>query len=157
MTHVRQGSRMSEIQALSDKQEITELCYKYGLYLDGRQWSDLREVFAEDAVADYLDMPSCDGYAAIENTCRTALSVLDASQHLIGNVVVTLDPADADRATSICYLQAQHVKRGTEGGDNFIIAGRYVDTLARTADGWRITHRRLEGIWTEGNPKVVGA
>ena len=62
---------------------------------------------------------------------------------------------DGDAATCRCYFQAQHVRHGTEGGDNFIIAGRYEDRLVRTAGGWRIEHRVLTVDWTEGNPSVV--
>jgi ketosteroid isomerase-like protein len=144
---------MSDHTALQDKYEITEVCYRYGINIDNKEWSKLHECFTDDAVADYLDMPRCEGYQAIEDTCRVALSPLSASQHLISNVLVTLD---GDEATSVCYLQAQHVRTGTPGGDNFIIAGRYLDRLVRTPDGWRIKHRRLEGIWTDGNPAVVG-
>ena len=64
---------------------------------------------------------------------------------------------DGDRARSTCYLQAQHVGTGTEGGDHFIIAGRYDDELVRTPDGWRIRDRRLDIVWTSGNPAVLGA
>ena len=78
-----------------------------------------------------------------------ALTPLSATQHLISNVVVRLD---GDRAESSCYLQAQHVKTGTAGGDNFIIAGRYDDQLVRTPDGWRIRERRLQAMWTAAIP-----
>lgn len=142
---------MSDVE---DKLEITEVCYRYGVHLDSRQWDKLSEVFTADAVADYLDMPRCEGRQAIQDTCSAALGSFTASQHLIGNVLVTLH---GDEAESVCYLQAQHVQAGTEGGDNFIIAGRYLDKLVRTPEGWRINYRRLEGMWTDGNPAVVGA
>lgn len=145
---------MSELTDLQDKQEITEICYRYALVLDSRDWSSLSTVFTADAEAYYLDMAPCIGYRAIEDTCSSALGVLDRSQHLIGNVTVALD---GDEADCQCYLQAQHVKNGTEGGDNFIIAGRYLDRFVRTEDGWRIKRRSLEGMWTDGNPAVVGA
>ena len=60
-----------------------------------------------------------------------------------------------DRATCRCYVHAQHVRRGVEGGDNFVIGGRYEDTMARTPKGWRISHRRLVVMWREGNAEVV--
>jgi 3-phenylpropionate/cinnamic acid dioxygenase small subunit len=145
---------VSDLKALQDKQEITEICYRYGLAVDGRDWAALAALFTPDADAYYLDLPSCHGYQAIEDTCRVALTPLSATQHLISNVVVRLD---GDRAESTCYLQAQHVKAGTEGGDNFVIAGRYDDQLVRTPDGWRIRERRLKAMWTDGNPAVVGA
>ena len=49
------------------------------------------------------------------------------------------------------------MKTGTEGGDNCIIAGRYLDRFVRTTNGWRIKQRRLEAMWTDGNPAVLGA
>jgi len=144
---------VSDLQALLDKQEITELCYRYALVLDGRDWTGLTAVFTPDASAFYLDKPACHGYQAIEDTVREALTPMTRSQHLISNVVVRLD---GDQAESSCYLQAQHVKAGTPGGDNFIIAGRYDDKLVRTPDGWRIRERWLAMTWTEGNPAVAG-
>jgi 3-phenylpropionate/cinnamic acid dioxygenase small subunit len=144
---------VSDLRALQDKQEITELCYRYGLILDGRDWAGLADLFTPDADAFYLDMPACHGYQAIEDTCRRALTPMSATQHLISNVAVRLD---GDQAESSCYLQAQHVKTGTPGGDSFIIAGRYDDKLIRTTAGWRIRERRLEQIWTAGNPAVAG-
>ena len=129
----------SDLGALQDQQEITEICYRYGLAIDSRDWAALADLFTPDAEAYYMDMPPCHGYQAIEDTCRAALTPLSATQHLISNVVVRLA---GDRAESSCYLQAQHVKSGTAGGDNFIIAGRYDDRLVRTPDGWR-TGRRL--------------
>jgi 3-phenylpropionate/cinnamic acid dioxygenase small subunit len=142
--------RAQDLRTLQDKQEIAELCYRYGLILDSRDWAGLAAVFTPDANAFYLDLPPCHGYQAIEDTCRTALEPMSATQHLISNVVVRLA---GDRAESTCYLQAQHVK----GDDNLIIAGRYDDQLIRTPDGWRIRERRLALIWTSGNPAVAGA
>ena len=94
---------MSDLKALQDKQEITEICYRYGLALDSRDWAALAALFTPDADAFYLDMPPAHGYQAIEDTCRAALTPLSATQHLISNVVVRLD---GDRAESTCYLLA---------------------------------------------------
>jgi len=44
---------------------------------------------------------------------------------------------------------------GTEGGDNYIMAGRYIDKLIRVGDEWRITERQLMLDWTEGNNQVL--
>jgi 3-phenylpropionate/cinnamic acid dioxygenase small subunit len=145
---------VSDLKALQDKQEITEICYRYALSVDNRDWAGLANCFIAEAVAHYEGLPDCPSYQAIEDTCRGALTPLTASQHLIGNVVATVH---VDTADCVCYFQAQHVKTGTEGGDNFIIAGRYDDQLVRTPDGWRIRERRLQAMWTDGNPAVVGA
>jgi 3-phenylpropionate/cinnamic acid dioxygenase small subunit len=144
---------MSDLDELLDKQAITETCYRYGIALDSRDWAKLRTCFTEDAKAIYRGLEPCQNYQDIEDRCRAVLEPLTASQHLIGNVTVELE---GDEAACVSYLQAQHVKAGTPGGDNYIIAGRYDDRLVRTADGWRMSERRLEILWTDGNPAVVG-
>jgi hypothetical protein len=47
------------------------------------------------------------------------------------------------------------VLEGTEGGDNYIVAGYYEDRVVRTPGGWRIAHRVMRQTWSEGNPAVV--
>jgi ketosteroid isomerase-like protein len=142
-----------DVDELRAVQSITEICHSYALAVDGHDWQALRRCFTADATADYLDRPSCDGYEAIESFIRRALEPLDASQHLIGNVTVKIG---AESATSTCYLHAQHVRRGTPGGDLFTIGGTYRDTLVRGSTGWRISHRSLEATWSAGNPAVLG-
>ena len=145
---------MTALDALRDRQVIAEVCYRYAFALDARDWAALRTCFTADATAYYRDQNPTHGYPAIETRIRSALAPLSSTQHLIGNVLVTLTLAGAE-ADSVCYLQAQHVRPGTDGGDTFVIAGRYLDRFVRTPDGWRIAQRRLETIWTDGNPAVT--
>ena len=74
-----------------------------------------------------------EGLPAIVEKVTNALGPLDASQHIVSNQQVTID---GDTATCRCYLHAR--TPFVDGGDNFIIAGRYDDELVRTPDGWRI-------------------
>jgi 3-phenylpropionate/cinnamic acid dioxygenase small subunit len=143
---------VTEFDALRDKQAIAAVCYRYAFALDARDWAALRTCFTADATAYYRDLNATHGYPAIETRIRSALAPLSSTQHLIGNVLVALA---GDEADSVCYLQAQHVRPGTDGGDTFIIAGRYLDRFVRTPDGWQIAQRRLETFWTEGNPAVT--
>ena len=135
----------------SDVQAIIDVTIAYTWALDTKQFGELNDVFTPDATG-MLHHVECVGRAAIVARISGALSRLDASQHVIGNHQVRVD---GDAATCRCQLQSQHVRRGTDGGDNFIIGGYYLDTLARTPDGWRITHRVMEETWREGNPAVV--
>jgi hypothetical protein len=82
------------------------------------------------------------------------LEPLQVSQHLLGSFEIELQ---GETAQSRCYFQAQHVKPGTPGGDQLIIAGTYEDSLSNTAEGWRIRHRKLLASWQDGNPKVLEA
>ena len=144
-------SEPSEARA-GDQQAIVDVAVRYCWALDERQYDDLRQVFTPEATAT-LGGEDLVGVDAIIERVDRALTPLDASQHMVGTHQVVVD---GDRATARCYLHAQHVKRGTEGGDNFIFAGIYADELVRTSDGWRIAHRTLTGVWTEGNPAVTG-
>jgi ketosteroid isomerase-like protein len=145
----------ARLASVADRLEITEVLYRYALALDAHEWDKLRTVFTDDAVADFLELGGVnEGLEAITALISGVLSGLDASQHLIGCPVATVD---GDTATSTCYLQAQHVFKGAPGGDHFLVGGTYVDRLVRTPDGWRIVHRTLHASWMDGNPEVFTA
>lgn len=133
-----------------DRQQIIDLTIAYCWALDGHQWAELDQVFLPDATASLGGTFA--GLEAIKARVEDALGKLDSSQHMVANHQVTVD---GDRATSRCYLHAQHVRKGATDGPNYIVAGRYEDQLVRTAEGWRIAQRNLITMWTDGNPGVV--
>lgn len=139
----------SEIAQLLDRQAIIDLTIAYAWALDTGRFDDLRDVFLSDATASLVG--ELQGVDAIIERISMALTPLDDSQHMVANHEVQLD---GDRGTCRCYFQAQHVRRGVDGGENFIIAGRYEDEVVRTTEGWRIARRVLVPMWSEGNPAV---
>ena len=140
------------VRALRDRQEIADLLIRYAMALDRHDWALLRTCFVPDAVADYGTLEGRnEGIEAIIAVCHRALAGLDASQHLIANVVVDVD---GDAASATCYLHAQHYLVSASGANTFVVAGTYRDRIARTPEGWRITHRVLETTWTDGNAAV---
>jgi ketosteroid isomerase-like protein len=139
---------------LQDRADIVDVCVRYARALDRRDWALLRTCFVPDVAVEYEGMDPIKGYDALERVCRAALEPLDVSQHLLGNFTVELD---GDVAECECYLHAQHVRAGTAGGEQYVVAGTYRDTLRRDADGWLITHRTLDVVWTAGNSAVLGA
>lgn len=136
---------------LVDRQAIIDLTIAYCYALDERNFEALGSIFTPEATVDY-GTTFCDGLAAIVEKVRVSITPLDATTHIVSNHFVQVD---GDRATCSCYLMAQHLKRGTPGGDLYMIAGRYDDELVRTVDGWRIRTRRLQRIWNDGNPEVA--
>lgn len=141
----------AELQTLLDERAIVALTHAYCWALDRREYHLLDAVFLDQAVA-VLGGRECHGLHAIMARIDEALTPLDDSQHMISNHEVRIN---GDAATCRCYLQAQHIRRAAEGGPNYIVAGRYEDRLRRTADGWRIEHRVLTTMWTDGNVRVV--
>ena len=144
---------MTEMQSdhLVDKQKIVDLTIAYTWIIDRGPREKLREIFTEDA-AFIIDIKNYNGIDEIISKIERTLGGLSASQHLISNHQVVID---GENATCRCYLHAQHTLHGTEGGDNYVMAGRYVDTLVRIDGEWRICERELMLDWTEGNPKVL--
>lgn len=144
------------LRELADRREIEDVLYRYAHALDSKHWDRLgAEVFTADAVCDFLELGGVhEGAQAAADFIASVLGGLDASQHLIGTPLIDVA---GDTARSRCYLQAQHVFLGAEGGDHFLVGGTYVDDLARTPDGWRITRRELHGTWQSGNPGVFTA
>jgi hypothetical protein len=138
-------------QDLLDRQEIAELCVRYTTALDTLDWALLESCFAPSPVFVHPG-GRLEGFDAIVARTSAALNPLTLTQHLLGNIVAKV--AD-DAAYCSCYFHAQHVRTGTPGGDLYVIAGRYDDTLTRTADGWRITERVQTYMWRNGNRAVV--
>ena len=143
---------IAELARAGDERAIVDLTIRYCSAIDGRRFEELRDVFLHDAVADYGRVGTCEGVDAIMATCARALGPLDASQHLVTNHQVQVDSA---QASARCSFQAQHVRHGLEGGPNLVVAGTYTDELVRTDAGWRIRHRTLTVVWTDGNPAVT--
>ena len=139
------------VEDATDIRAIVDLTIAYTWALDTRSYDDLHRVFTADAVAD-LRGSIHEGIESILERVTGGTSRFDVTQHLVGNQQVHLD---GDSATCRTQLQAQHVKLGTPGGDTFIVGGIYHDEMVRTADGWRIRHRRLEQTWSSGNPVVL--
>jgi hypothetical protein len=138
-------------QDVIDIVDIIDIAVSYTWALDTKQLELLRDVFTPDATG-MLRGVECNGVDAIIERIGGSILRLDATQHLVGNHQVRVD---GDTATHRCHLQSQHVKTGTPGGDNFIVGGFYDDRLVRTPAGWRIAHRTMQQLWTEGNLAVV--
>jgi len=143
---------MTNLQTLLDEREIHQVALRYCRALDTKDWALLDDVFVPDATANLSSPTPLVGVEAIRGRIRNALEHLDHSQHLVGNHEIGVE---GDTATHRCYLQAQHVRAEARGGPNYIVAGRYEDRLVRTDVGWRIAHRTLVVMWTDGNVVVA--
>jgi hypothetical protein len=133
-----------------DERAVVALTVAYAWAIDTKRFEDLRDVFAPSATADLVrDCPTVDDIVA---WVSAVLQPLDASQHLVTNHQVSVD---GERAACRCQVQAQHVRRGAEGGSTYVVGGHYEDDVVRTPEGWRLAHRRLVVTWTSGNPRVL--
>lgn len=141
---------MSQVAQL-DQQAVSDLLVRYVHALDARDWVTVAACFASDAVFMHPG-GRVEGPDGIVARAQAALDPLDASQHLLGSILVTID---GDEADAVSYFHAQHVRAGAPGGDLYVIAGTYRDHLRRTSQGWEIVERVQEYSWRSGNPEVI--
>ena len=137
------------LRAIQDRAEIEELLYRYAEMVDQKDWKQMDRIFALEATIDYTSTGGQKGpFRETLAWLDRALESWPINLHVIGNVIIEID---GDVATSRCYFHAP-MGRETEDGQ-FIItnAGRYLDKLIRTADGWRIVERVCEQTIMQGS------
>lgn len=136
----------------ADLLAVEQAVYAYATAIDARDWDMLATVLAPEIVFTPDGFDPLVGFERIRDVISAALEGQQSMHHLTNVTPVLGD--DGDSATCTSYLQAQHIRVGTPGGDTLIVAGVYTDALRRTPTGWCFTERRLTVHWTRGNPAV---
>lgn len=129
-----------------DRLDIEKAMRHYAVGLDERRWQEWDLAFTAGAIIDFTPMG---GRRETRDEMRERLSKPDPAwlfaQHPLYNTIVTLH---GDTATAFSHFQ---METGRRAGDGMVTrvsgGGSYEDTLARTAEGWRITERRVFLKW----------
>ena len=82
---------------------------------------------------------------------RDVVERLDVTQHHLSNHLVKHTPRGL---VATCYVLAQHVRTVNGDSQTFTFGGRYTDHL-RGSDHMQIAHRRLELLWSSGEPSIL--
>jgi ketosteroid isomerase-like protein len=131
------GKRVS----LSDKQEITEVLYRYARAVDRKDFDGVAACYFPDAIDNHGGyIGTVDGL--IEDM-KTRHRTIDSSLHFITNILIDLD-LDVDVANvesyCLCYLRQQPGEDGV-GQSRATIKCRYVDRFERRDGQWGIADR----------------
>src|SRR5258708_7883649 len=103
----------------TDREQVEELMAAYGQAVDDKNYDALTGCFTPDAIVAYEGYSQhLSGRAAIDSFMRGALEPLDGTQHLFTNFVVDLD---GDMGRYSCGMLAQHWRKGTPGGETYLI------------------------------------
>lgn len=143
------------VQRLVDAEELRTGLGTFARLVDGKQWSEVSQVFADDVTFDYGDQGQQSGLPALVDTFRRYLENCGGTQHLIGSIQVEV--RDDDTAVTRAYVQARHQGLGPLAGDTFDTNGEYTDTWASRPEGWRIVNRISRWSAMSGNPAVLFA
>jgi hypothetical protein len=136
------------LEEISDRLEIEDALLAYSTALDvpGRRWDQWYKCFAPDAVTEYpsLGPKSPD---ELQELFKLNDAVRLSTQHLLLNIVITLDGDSATARTECSYAA---VNRGETPGKNTLrLSGLWFDdALVRTEQGWRIKHRVANSRWS---------
>ncbi|WP_098730044.1 nuclear transport factor 2 family protein [Brevibacterium epidermidis] len=123
------------ITRLEDIHEIGQLRARYCQALDDGRWEDLADTFTEDGA--FVGLSTARGRAEmLEFFPQLNSSTVTSWWHFSSNETVQLD---GDTATGTTWLLQPCVV----DGESQIAAGRYEDTMVRTAHGWRFQERRV--------------
>jgi ketosteroid isomerase-like protein len=119
---------------------------------DLHQWETVRAAFADEVELDYGTPERLSPDTIVVGRWQPLLEGFDATQHVVRDIQVQID---GDRATATSRLQATHFLKGAEGGDVWILTGRYEHSLVRTASGWKVTRMRMIPEASRGNTSLA--
>ncbi len=125
---------------LEDRAAIAEQMYRYAHATDWLETARHRDVFVDDCVFASPHSGDLHGVDAVVAWMDRVLAQFEATQHLVGNIVIEFTDADAARAVS--YVRAWHRYRDASRGD-MVLWGEYHDTWVRAGGTWRIKERRV--------------
>src|ERR1700733_4096785 len=146
----------SRTRRLEDRTQISEQVIKYALAVDRRDWTMFGDCFTDHVTARFGDGPPSDlSRDELVTFVSNALDGFDATQHLSPNHVIEFDGGDPDRAICFSYMYAQHLLKGSESGDYYLLRGSYDNHMLRTSGGWRIERLVQHRSWEEGNAGAV--
>ena len=134
-----------EIRWLRDREQIRELPQRYAYGIDTRDWELVRAQFARDCIVE-----GNLGEAAIEpylERLRPGVEAYPATMHFMGNQYVRVEGEAGHVET---YAVAYHMEADGSPIDDLVMGVRYCDNVTRTADGWRISRRRVINQWRRG-------
>ena len=126
-----------------DRAHITDLLSRYTWALVDRDWQAWKGVFTADAHVDYSTAGGPVGTpSGAAETFSQMLSMFDVALSAGGNVAINFDNEDTAKVRSV-YTMTMRIP-----GDQptyMQASGWYLDTIVRTAEGWKI-HKRFEHL-----------
>ena len=142
----------AELQALLDKQAITELVNTYCNAADRHDHDKMRALYHDDAIDDHgaffkgLAMEFIDKLPEIQ----APMAIL---QHNVTTVNIKLE---GDYAEGEIYVLAFHQVRTEDGPVDMLIGGRYFDRYEKRNGEWKFSHRAVVADWARvDSPSTV--
>lgn len=128
---------IEQLQKVADRQEITEILYRYCRSVDRLDMPLGHSIWNKNSIADYGDFYQGDGPGVIDLICKQHSYMLYHT-HQISNIIIELD---GDTAGSEAYVTADlRMKRG-DVVTQMTVWSRYVDRWSRQDGRWGLDKR----------------
>jgi hypothetical protein len=139
-----------DMTEIADRLAIAEVLARYCRGIDRCDAALLAEVFTPDARIDYGD--GAKSPAETIPGLMAGLGAMRLTQHNIANTVIRLTGATAKAETNCVAL---HLIPSPDGEIELVVGGRYLDTLAKSAEQWRIAERLYVMDWNRTAPSTM--
>lgn len=136
---------------VADRIAIEDVIVSYAAAMDAQDWDLLRSCFRPDARTVMDRVGEFGTREALIELLASRLTIFDALQHFISNVVIR---GGGDAATARTYFVSHHVPKS---GDLYTYGGIFEFAFARDAEGWRISSHAIRILWDAGRPLSVGS
>ena len=130
---------MSELE---DRLAVGDIIIRYADSIDQCDYDRYCTCFTDDVVVSGFTPEVITGLAAYRPWVTAARNRYGRTQHLIGNIQVTVS---GDTAHLRSYVQATH-ELPDDPEHLIVLWAAYNDELVRTAEGWKISHHELERL-----------
>jgi SnoaL-like domain len=131
-----------ELRQLSDRQTITDLISRLGLWLDEKRFDEAPDIFTPDVAVKTAGGSASGIDHVVEQARRNHRAT---TQHLITNVLIELD---RDRADVDANLIVTFVPNPEQPDSRFALGERYRFEAVRTGSGWRLSRVEAAPVWS---------
>lgn len=155
-------AREQAIDALLDKQAITDLVHAYCNAADRHDHIKMRSLYHEDAIDDHGSF-----FKGLAMEFIDKLPEIQAPMLILHHNVTTLNiRLDGDYAEGEVYIIAFHQIDSENGPMDLLIGGRYFDKYEKRNGQWKFSHRAVDADWARladpsevnlDNPIIAGA
>jgi hypothetical protein len=142
----------SALRSLQDRNEITDVLYRYASTIDKFDYDGMRSTLADDIWAQYGNADPVEGGDALQAWIQEMTATVIWQHHLLSVYSVEID---GDSAKALVYHTSHQLFE--DDPDNVkLLVGRYHNELRRDGDNWKISRLVLEILWGESKADAAG-
>ena len=135
------------MQEYGDREAIKECLYRYARGADRLDADMVRSAYWPDVEDTHLTFKgNCEEFITWS---FAAMGTMDQTQHMISNILMTIRGNTADVES---YFYGIQVVNTPDGKFDVVASGRYVDTMEKRGDEWRIIKRMVVTDWFRQYP-----